>query len=126
MYLHFFIAIVSLPRDRFQEIKRMMMKHSTHGLFLTCTQNLVFIYTKHNQSLIEPPCEKKMRTPIYLEGRCLAHGGESPSTLVPSLKATAPPFDSNPFHPFPTPSAQITLHYNSDINNLGLLCPGQL
>jgi hypothetical protein len=25
------------------------------------------------------------------------------------LVATAPPFDSYPFHPFPTPSAHITL-----------------
>ncbi len=29
---------VSLPREWFQEIKRIMMMHSTHGLFLTCTQ----------------------------------------------------------------------------------------
>jgi hypothetical protein len=118
-------VFVSLPRERFQEIKRMMMKHSTHCLFLTCTQNFVYIYTIHNQSLTEPPCEKKKITPTYLEGRCLAYGGESPSILVPCLEATAPPFDSNPLHPFPTPSACITLHYNDDINNLGLLRRGQ-
>jgi hypothetical protein len=29
---------VSLPREWFQEIKRMITVHSTHGLFLTCTQ----------------------------------------------------------------------------------------
>jgi hypothetical protein len=44
-----------------------------------------------------------------LEGQFLAHGGEFPSTLVPCLVGTAPPFDSCPFHPFPTPSAHITL-----------------
>ncbi len=39
----------------------------------------------------------------------LAYGGEFPSTLVPCLVATAPPFDSRPFHPFLTPLAHITL-----------------
>jgi hypothetical protein len=32
------VVVVSLPREWFQEIKRMMMVHSTHGLFLACTQ----------------------------------------------------------------------------------------
>jgi hypothetical protein len=35
--------IVSLPREWFQEIKHMMTVYSTHGLFLTCTQELVYI-----------------------------------------------------------------------------------
>ncbi len=61
----------------------------------------------------------------YLEGRSFAHGGESPSTLVPCLVATAPPFNSNPPHPIPTPSARIILYYKDDINNLGLLHPEQ-
>jgi hypothetical protein len=62
---------------------------------------------------------KKKRTPTYLEGQFLAHGGESPSTLVPYLVATAPPFDSCPFHP--------TLHYlRQRTDNHGLLRPGQL
>ncbi len=39
----------------------------------------------------------------------LAHSGEFPSTLISCLVATAPPFDSCPFHPFSTPSAHITL-----------------
>ncbi len=117
---------VSLPWECFQEIKHMMMKQSMYGLFFTCTQNLVYIYTIHNQSLTKPPCEKKKRIPTYLEDRCLAHGGESPSTLVPCLVATAPNFDSNPLHPFPTPSACITLHYKDDINNFSLLHPGHL
>ncbi len=69
---------------------------------------------------------ERRKVPLtYLEGRCFAHGGESPSTLVPCLVATAPPFDSNPLHPFPTPSAHITLYYNDNINNLYLLHPGQ-
>jgi hypothetical protein len=44
-----------------------------------------------------------------LEGQFLAHGGKFPSTLVPCLVATAPPFDSFTFHVFPTPLADITL-----------------
>ncbi len=62
-----------------------------------------------------------------MEGQFLAHGGEFPSSLVPFLVTTAPPFDSCPFHPFPTP--QPTLHYlqqHDNINNHGLLCLGQL
>jgi hypothetical protein len=54
---------VSLPREWFQEIKRMMMVHSTHGLFLTCTNEfhlylhnvqLIAIYTMHMQLLLNP------------------------------------------------------------------------
>jgi hypothetical protein len=30
---------VSLPREYTQEIKRMLMVQTTHGLFLTCTKN---------------------------------------------------------------------------------------
>jgi hypothetical protein len=36
--LFFVNDTVLLPREWFQEIKRMMMVHSMHGLFLTCTQ----------------------------------------------------------------------------------------
>jgi hypothetical protein len=40
-------------RDRreqewFQEIKRMMTVHSMHGLFLTCTQEFIYIYTTNS------------------------------------------------------------------------------
>ncbi len=41
---------LSLPREWFQEIKRMMTVHSTHGLFLTCTQES-HLYL-HNEQLI--------------------------------------------------------------------------
>ncbi len=61
-----------------------------------------------------------------MEGWCFAHGGESPSTLVPCLVANAPPFASNPPHPSPIPSTHIILYYKADINNHGLLCPAQL
>jgi hypothetical protein len=56
--------IVSLPQEWFQEIKRMMVMHSTHGLFLTCTQ-ISFIFTQctvnqylHNVQTIvnQTPC----------------------------------------------------------------------
>ncbi len=91
--------------------------HSSHGFFLTCTQKsclhlhsvqLINIYTTYRQSSIEPLAEIK-RTLTYLEGQYLAHGSELPSPLAPCLGATAPPFDSYPFHPFPTSSAHITL-----------------
>ncbi len=37
-----------VPQERLKEIKRMTVMYSTHGLFLTCTQNLVYIYTIYN------------------------------------------------------------------------------
>ncbi len=40
------MVTVSLPRGHFQGIKRMMML-TTHGLFLTCTQNSIFIFKQH-------------------------------------------------------------------------------
>jgi hypothetical protein len=54
------LITVSLPREWFQEIKHMMTMHSTHGLFLTCTQEshlyshtgqLIDIYTKYSNRL---------------------------------------------------------------------------
>ncbi len=56
-----------------------------------------------------PLWKKRKQPPTYLEVRCIAHGGASPSTLVPWLVATAPPLNSDPLHPFPTPS--VPLHY---------------
>ncbi len=41
---------VSLPREQFQEIKHMIVIHSRHNLFLTCTQDLIYNYVTHNQS----------------------------------------------------------------------------
>jgi hypothetical protein len=32
----------------------MLIKHSTPGLFLTCIQNLIYIYTIYDQFLTEP------------------------------------------------------------------------
>ncbi len=63
---------------------------------------------------------------MYLDGQSLTHGSESPSTLVLCLVAVAPPFNSNPPHPFPTPSAHIILYYKDDVNNFGLLHQGQV
>ncbi len=69
------------------------------------------LYLHNTQLILEPTLlVKKWKEPFtYLEGRCFAHCGESPSTLVPCLVATAPTFTSNPPHPFPTPSAHIIL-----------------
>ncbi len=85
--------------------------HSTHGFFLTCKQKSplflhnaqsIDIYTMYKQWLVGPLTEI-WRSPTYLEGPGLAHGGDSPSTLAPCLIATAPPFDSDPFTHFPPP-----------------------
>ncbi len=38
------VFTVSLPRGRFQEIKRMALVNFTNGLFLTCTQKSHYIY----------------------------------------------------------------------------------
>ncbi len=99
--------IVLLPRGRFQEIKCMM---TMHGLFLTCAQKFcLYIYTKHNQLLGPTPfCENDKGNPTYLEGRRSTHSGESPSTLVPCLLATAHPLLSNPPSP---PSQPFHPHY---------------
>jgi hypothetical protein len=123
---------VSLPREWFQEIKHMMTVNSTHGLFLTCTQEshlylhniqLTNIYTMCMQLLLNP-LTKVIRTPSYLVGQFLSHGDKSPSTLVPCLVATATPFCSGPFTPFSPLSPYYTI-YKSVINNHGLLRPGQ-
>ncbi len=47
---HFLRVIVSLPREWFQEINPMMIVHTTHGLFLTYTQES-YLYL-HNIQLI--------------------------------------------------------------------------
>jgi hypothetical protein len=91
----------------------MMMMYSTHGLFLTCTQisrlylhmHNQMIFTQCTQLLIEPLAEIT-KSPTYLEGQFLAHGGESPSTLVPCLLATALIFT-----PLPPPHSSAPLYY---------------
>ncbi len=86
--------------------------HSTYGLFLTSTQNLIYIYTTHNQSSIKknPFRDKKKKENTSLLGGLVffAHVGKSPSTLVPCLVATAHPLILTPFTPFP-PLGLITL-----------------
>ncbi len=119
---------VSLPWEQFQEIKRMMMMHSTHGLFSTSTQNLIYIYMTYNQSSIKktPLWKRKKRkeTQMFLEVWYFAHGGKSPSTLIPCLVATAPPLILIPFTPLPPLQPHYTI-YSDDINNHGLLHLGQ-
>jgi hypothetical protein len=105
---------VSLPRDG---SKKLMTVHSTHCLFLTCTQEsplylhnvkLIDSHTMHRQLVIKSL--EKIKNPNLL-GRAsfLLMVAKFPSPLVPCLVSTAPSFDSYPFHPFPTPSAHITL-----------------
>ncbi len=92
---------------------------------MQCTQytQLTYIH-KGQKSLIKPLFENK-KSPTYLEGQCLAHGGESPSTPVPCLLATTPPFDSYPFTPshpispitlFTTTTSAITSFFVRDNN----------
>ncbi len=95
----------------------MMTMYSTHGLFLTCTQQIICIYTTYTfyiyimykQSSLNPLATIKEPRFTYLEGQLLARGDKFPSTLVPSLVTTAPPLGFYPFHHFPIP--QSPLHY---------------
>ncbi len=86
---------------------------------------ILFLYLHNMQSIIWAwPLFARNKKTSYLEGRCLAHGGEIPSTLIPCLVATAHPLLSNPSllsHLFPTPSAHIMLHQQSRSS-----CPEQL
>ncbi len=81
------------------------MMLTTHGLFLTCTQSSIFIFTEHIINLWAIlPCTNVKGKPTNLEGWCFTHGGESPSTLVPCLVAQTHPLLSDPpsppSHPF--------------------------
>jgi hypothetical protein len=70
------------------------------------------IFTQYSiQAISFEPLAKQQRTATYLEGQFLARGDEFPSTLVPSLVTTAPPFSLHHFHPFPPfpPLGHITL-----------------
>jgi hypothetical protein len=63
------------------------------------------------------PCAVKEKKPTYLENRCLAHGGEIPST--PLLETNFPySYFPNSLTP-PTPLA--VLYDNDDIKNFGFL-----
>jgi hypothetical protein len=96
------MEIVSLPQERFQEIKHMMTVQTTHSLFLTWTQKFhLYIYTTHNQLFgPDPPCEMIKESPLTWNADVLIMICESPSTPVPCLVATAQPF-LTPLTPFP-------------------------
>jgi hypothetical protein len=53
---------VSLPQACFQEIKCMVIKHSTHGLFLTCIQKSR-LYLHNVQSFINQPLIERSKDP---------------------------------------------------------------
>jgi hypothetical protein len=101
---------VLLPRGCCQGIKRMMML-TTHGLFLTCTQKFyLYIYTTHFKYPGDNPLHFKLEETFHLLGRPMCCSWwRIPSTLVPCLKSTAPPFISNLPSPLPTPLAHTIL-----------------
>jgi hypothetical protein len=93
------LILVSLPQECFQEIKRM---DDVDHTFLTCTQKLylsLYLQPHIINYLGLTPLVNGKRNPTYLESRDFAHGGESPSTLIPCLVATAHPLLYNPPHP---------------------------
>ncbi len=70
------VVTVLLPREWFQEIKRIITVNSTHGLFLTCTQEshsylrnvqLIDAHTMYRQLLIKP-LARKIKNPDLLGG----------------------------------------------------------
>jgi hypothetical protein len=120
---------VSLPREWFKEIKRMMTVHSTHGLFLTCTQefhlylhNIVLINIYSTQctcSIIEPLAknnkEPQLGGPVSCSwGQISIHSGPLSGNNCPTL-LLLPLSPLNPHYAI----------YNDDINNLSLLRPGK-
>ncbi len=88
----------------------------THGLFLTCTQKISFVFTRHafrylhdvQAIFLKPSCNNKVTRFTYLEGQLLSRGDEFPSILVPILVTTAPPLAFTPLTPF-SPTVHITL-----------------
>ncbi len=92
-----------------------MTVNSTHGFFLTHTQrsclNLNIIYILNvlamYNNLLNPLQSNK--DSYLLGGLALTRCDEFPSTPVPCLVTTVPPFSFHPFHLFSTP--QPTLHY---------------
>jgi hypothetical protein len=90
---------VLLPRGWTQEIKRMWLDLLTHGLFLTWTQNLIIlqsihysIYTSDNAWFPPNPLLPCFHLFTYFENQLLCSWCEYPSTLVPVLLTTVPPF----------------------------------
>jgi hypothetical protein len=69
------IYIVLLPREWIQGIKRMTTVYFTHGLFLICTQKILFVFTRHASRCLrdvqaissKPPCINKVSL-LYLLG----------------------------------------------------------
>ncbi len=93
-----------------------MTVHSTHGLFLTCSQEshlhlhniqLINIYTIHRQLLIKHLA--RIKNPDLLGGPSSSSWWRIPIYFIPLPSSTAPPFGPCPFHPFPLPSALITV-----------------
>jgi hypothetical protein len=99
---------VSLPWGRIQEIKRMLLVHLTHGLFLTWHRNLVIhrsyitIFTHHLMPHSPNPLPPAIQCLLTWRTNFFAHGGEYPSTLVPGLPTIALPFASSPTLSHPT------------------------
>ncbi len=87
--------------------------HLSHGLFLTWTHNLIIyrscitVFTHQTMlNLTQPraPCYPLF---TYLENQLLCLWCEYPSTLVPGLLTTAPPFASSPTLSHPTDQVTI-------------------
>ncbi len=118
---------VSLSRGRFQEIKHMMMMLTTDGLFLTCTQNSIFLFTQHIIIYLgQPPCKKLQRKPRLL-GRptfyswwpIRIHSGPLPGSNCPPLTY----FLISP-HPLPTPTRLWPWHDENPLRDLLYWSPG--
>jgi hypothetical protein len=54
----------------------MVMEHSTHGLFLTCTQKSCLYLHNVQLTVNRTPCKSNRKSLTYLEGQCFAHGGK--------------------------------------------------
>jgi hypothetical protein len=124
---------VSLPQEWIQEIKRMMMMYSTHGLFLTCTQKShlylldiqilnLNIHTIYKQSFFIKPRAKIIMNLHFLGGPASCFLNSHPP-WSPVWSQLPHPLAFAPFTLFPPHSPHYTI-YKDDINNHGLLCPG--
>jgi hypothetical protein len=126
-------VVVLLLREWIQEIKRMMMMHSTHSLFLTCTQGsrlylhnvqLINIYTMYRQSLIESLAEI-IKIHDLLSGPVSCSWWRIPIQSGPLPGSNCPTLWLLHLSPLShTLSPHYTI-YNDDIYNHSLLCPGQ-
>ncbi len=88
-----------------------MIRISKRGLFVTGTENLIFLSSTHNyndQQVSTSMYKKKYIYP-FLEKRSLAHGSESPSSLC----LHAP---SSPLTPAPASHQQDIYLHTDDIN----------